>query len=282
MLTMEHVITPLQLAEEMSIEDLDVVYGGRRKTSSMKKSAREAYHSLEASLRLGIDNDETSDDHFSEACKLLNYVTGEGLSYNEKSLNALYPEAIIFNAQLPAFDGRRSAFPSLSVDSIGEAHEGLVQILSDRVDRLRRGYLKLPIPEGRRTEIELAGLLSRMGEAALFPYFAVGREERDHRQSQYNHDLYLITENYKKVPIQIKTTILGKNKREYSREVLVIGRNEIEEKYPYLNAEYRNGISTLLTQESRGKLNDRDCLRLNSISRYVIDRVQEHVETNLQ
>lgn len=273
-------ITPLQLAEEIPPEDLQGFYGGRRKRSVYKDLSGSAQYHLEMALSLGgLDYDE-SQHHFDVACDLLEVMTSKKLPYGDKSFAALYPEAVILRAQLPAFDDRRLNFTEISIDSMEVSHVGLVRILGGRVNRRRDGCLKTPLPESRRAELEMAGLLSRLGEASLLPYFAVGREERSSDQSRYNHDFYVITSSGSKVPIQIKTTINSRTKT-YDPQVLLLGRNEIEGVAHDVDVAH-GGVSALLCKEENDRLSYKERRRMGAMSRYVIDRIQEHVETNLQ
>lgn len=273
-------ITPLQLAEEIPTDELRKFYGGRRKSSAYKELSRSAQYYLETALNLAAVEPDESQHHFDTAHKLLEAMTSKNLPYGDKSFAALYPEAVILQAQLPVFDDRRLNFQEISIDSMGLAHGGMVRILGSRVKRRRDDCLKIPIPESRRAELEMAGLLSRMGEAALFPYFAVGREERSNDYSEYNQDFYVITSNGLKVPIQIKTTVNSRTK-DYDPRVLLLGRNEMGGVVRDIDVVH-GGISQLLRQEDSGGLSYRGRRRLDAMSRYVTDRVQEHAETNLQ
>ena len=273
-------ISPLQLAEEIPPEGLRKFYGGRRKKSAYKDLSCSAQYHLEAALSLVESEFDESQRHFDAARNLLEVMSSKNLPYGDKSFAALYSEAVILRAQLPVFDDRRLNFPEISIDTMRVSHGGLVRILGGRVNRRRDGCLKIPLPDSRRAELELAGLLSRMGEAALFPYFAVGREERSNDQSKCNHDFYTITPEGKKVAIQVKTTVSERTK-EYDSHVLLLGRNEMGGVVQGADLAH-GGISTLLRQEDGGNLSYRERYRLNSMSRYVIDRIQEHAETNLQ
>lgn len=273
-------INPLQLAEEISPEDLREFYGGRRKKSAYKDLSRSAQYALEVALSLAVVEADGSQHHFDAARHLLEVMTSKNLPYGDRAFPALYPEAVILRAQLPVFDDRRLNFPEPSIDNMGLAHQGMVRILGSRVKRRRDHCLKIPIPESRRAELEMAGLLSRMGEAALFPYFAVGREERDNYHPEYNQDFYVITSEGLKVPIQIKTTVSNRTKT-YAPQVLLLGRNEMQGVVREVNAAH-GSISSLLRKEDGGRLSLRERRRLNTMSNYIIDRIQGHVETNLQ
>lgn len=273
-------ITPLQLAEEIPPEELRKFYDDPRKRSSYKYLSRLAQSSLEMSLSSARLEGRESQNYFDTARDSIKKMTSEELSFSDRSLNALYPEAVILESQLPVLDDRRLNFQGISTDSMELGYVGILRILHARVNRRREGRLKIPLPESRRAELEIAGLLSRMGEATLFPYFAVGREERSNTLSEYNHDFYVITKKGTKVPIQIKTTI-NDNTKKYDPQVLLFGRNRIGSVVQDVDVAHR-GISSLLWREHFGSLSYRERRRLNSMSRYVEERVQEHIETNLQ
>ncbi|MDO4781058.1 MAG: hypothetical protein Q4A34_01530 [Candidatus Saccharibacteria bacterium] len=139
---------------------------------------------------------------------------------------------------------------------------------------------EVPLPDSRRNELELAGLLSRLGEAALFPYFATEREERSSRLPMMNHDFYVIDSSGRKIPIQAKIRP-PRDGREYDPAVLVLTRKELMHAARKVDIQH-GGVSQLLVKEEFGRLNYCERRRLKALSGYVIDKVQCHIETMSQ
>ena len=279
-------VTPLSLSEEVSLDLLQKYYGGKRKTA-LKDASHTLHYNLEASLAAGVNENtdedaDTSEDYFKTANALAQRITDDP-DYHDPAVSALYAEAVVLRAQLPVFHDRRYDVQGLSTDVMGLAHESMVRILRASPRRKKDDVLKLPFPESRRAELEMAGLLSRLGQAALWPYFATEREERSHVHSQYNHDIYIIMPDgdgsIRKVPIQIKSR-RKEGMKKYDPRVLVLARSDLSSVVNSIDINHQ-GISKLLAAEE-GAISYKDRQRLNSLSDYLRDRVQEHAETNLR
>lgn len=205
-------------------------------------------------------------------------MTEGSLPYEDRAFSPLYTEACILQAQLSVFEARSEHGYQLPIDNMGQAHAAMVSLLAMRCGR-RKGRLKVPLYESRRSELELAGLLSRLGEAELFPYYAVAREERDHVFSDLNHDCYVVRGG-SKVPIQIKT-VRREGMKKYDPRVLVIARSDLSGVCHDVAVKH-GGIAELLIGEDRQGLSYRERRRLKSLSDYMKDLIDEHVETTLR
>lgn len=268
-------ITPLHLAEELSGAQVKKFYKGRKRP--YLELSRTAQYLLELLLHSGADA-------FSGEYDLLqnNFaaLTEGNLPYSDPAFNVLYTESLILEAQLPVFEARARQGFDLPVDDMGAVHAAMTSILSARVKRQAKHGLKAPLHESRRAEVEIASLLSRLGIAALFPYWSVAREERNHQYGSLNHDCYVVTEKGKKVPIQVKTA-RHPRMRDYDDRVLVIARTDLATVCEKADVT-RGGISKLIAGEQDGRLTYPERNQLNALSGYIVDLVQEHIETNLQ
>lgn len=276
---MSELITPVQSAEDLSPEDIQRYYRCRRSNAIRERVKSYQYH-LEMALSTGFQEDQEL-LHFDAFRDGVHAITSKTQGpTNDAYFPIAYNEARVFDAQSQGFYDRMIGL-GLDDDSVQIAHFGMLQILSPLRNGGGRRTRLFELRDSRRAEIEMACLLTRMGETALFPYFSTGREERNGSFSQFNHDFYLLggdCDIWGKTMVQVKMTAANKT---YAPEVLVLCRDELSKVADDVDLKH-GGLSSLLVNEEFSRLSFKEKRRLKSMSRFVLDRIQEHQETNLR
>lgn len=267
----EQVTDPLPPAERLCSIALRRLYN-ERSSKAYKESMKTVRYSIEMALAVP-DHDETL-HHIERARALLTNLTEYELLDRARVPLCLYHEAMILNAQLPAFRERSSGRP-LSTKVIQDVHHMMVDLLAHRHICLPR--LRVPIPASMCVELEIACLLSRLGKSQFFPYWALEREERSRDHPAFNHDWYVLSRGWK-CPVQIKTTIHSYTHRKYSSAVLLLSRDQLAGCIHNGGHIVRSELAKLLIKEDRGSnISPQERSKLDSLSAYCVRRIQNHM-----
>lgn len=286
-------VLPGVSAEQICPEALNGSYGRQTKTESYQEyKSREdnkAYKAKSSAMRYSLEQGLSHPDDYEAKCffddawRKLVELTEEELPDKVKRVPSYYYEAMIIKAQFNVFKERRHRDGIPLSETVLEAHGHMVNLLSfHRLKKSRSSdRLKAKMHDSLRTEIEMACLLTRLGDPRLFPYWALAREERNHDNPSQNHDWYLFDGSRKSPMVQIKTSHNGAQ-RQYDPKVLVIAKEELNGVVGSGCSVHNGAISQLLEKEANGSITEEGLRKLGRMSKYLSRRITKHSPTILQ
>lgn len=267
-------VLPDPLAESICYDALPGYYN-RRLRAPYSELVRSIHYRLEISLALPEDASKYRFGHMDIVSRLLEIATEGDLSTKATGVGQRYPELMIMRTQLPLFYERLQGY-GLNSGTVEKVHKKLVELLHDEPRDSQRGGLRLPLLPNQRVELEMACLLSRLGDPDLMPFQSTEREERHSDHPSLNHDWYVIYKG-SKIPVQIKNSDCRGGVRRYDERVLVITKKAILEG---IVGDSTPDLSELLWQElfgdEPGKLESKG--KLDEFSTICLQRIEEYLK----